>query len=450
MDAVGFSESAPPLYYALAWVWTQVTGTGECGLRSLSAAGRGRARSRSPTCSAPSCAAAAPGSGRRRWSPSTRCCSGTRRRRAPTRCWSSSARSRCSTASAPLAAGRAPRLHPLGPLLRPRPRDPLLRRLPARRRGRSCCCAGAGARRSPGLGDPRRSSRRRWRRWPSTRCRSATPNGSATSRLGHRLWETAGDLRRRRDRRHHRPSPSARAGDRAAGARASPPSRLLRLARRPRGAAARPSLPLVGRRLPRSGSRWLLALALRRQGLRPRPQPDPGAGAAAGRGRDRRHACRGARRLGDGDRRRPGRLLARLLRLGQRLAEPAAPRLGRRSRRGSASRAAPRAIGHLDARRGLAALLPLDRRVPGPAGRTATTGWSHEIDFVSDGEAPPPPPRLLGPRFREARRRQRRPPLHPPLRAARARAWRRCGCASCATPSSNFRNTGVLLDGVGP
>jgi mannosyltransferase len=37
MDAVGFSESTPPLYYALAWVWTQVTGTGEFGLRSLSA-----------------------------------------------------------------------------------------------------------------------------------------------------------------------------------------------------------------------------------------------------------------------------------------------------------------------------------------------------------------------------------------------------------------------------
>jgi mannosyltransferase len=37
MDAVGFSESAPPFYYALAWVWTQVTGTGEVGLRSLSA-----------------------------------------------------------------------------------------------------------------------------------------------------------------------------------------------------------------------------------------------------------------------------------------------------------------------------------------------------------------------------------------------------------------------------
>lgn len=37
MEAVGFSESAPPLYYVLAWVWTQLTGTGEFGLRSLSA-----------------------------------------------------------------------------------------------------------------------------------------------------------------------------------------------------------------------------------------------------------------------------------------------------------------------------------------------------------------------------------------------------------------------------
>jgi uncharacterized membrane protein len=37
MEAVGFSESAPPLYYAVAWLWTQVTGTGEVGLRSVSA-----------------------------------------------------------------------------------------------------------------------------------------------------------------------------------------------------------------------------------------------------------------------------------------------------------------------------------------------------------------------------------------------------------------------------
>lgn len=37
MDAVNYSESAPPLYYALAWFWTQLWGTGEWGLRSLSA-----------------------------------------------------------------------------------------------------------------------------------------------------------------------------------------------------------------------------------------------------------------------------------------------------------------------------------------------------------------------------------------------------------------------------
>jgi len=34
---VGAGESAPPLYYVLAWLWTQVAGTGEVGLRSLSA-----------------------------------------------------------------------------------------------------------------------------------------------------------------------------------------------------------------------------------------------------------------------------------------------------------------------------------------------------------------------------------------------------------------------------
>src|SRR3954452_24470267 len=37
MDAFGFSESAPPLYYAVAWLWTQLTGTGEFGLRTVSA-----------------------------------------------------------------------------------------------------------------------------------------------------------------------------------------------------------------------------------------------------------------------------------------------------------------------------------------------------------------------------------------------------------------------------
>lgn len=37
MDAVGFSESAPPLYYVFAWLWTQIAGTGPWGLRALSA-----------------------------------------------------------------------------------------------------------------------------------------------------------------------------------------------------------------------------------------------------------------------------------------------------------------------------------------------------------------------------------------------------------------------------
>ena len=37
MHAVWFSESTPPVYYAIAWVWTQLVGTGEFGLRTISA-----------------------------------------------------------------------------------------------------------------------------------------------------------------------------------------------------------------------------------------------------------------------------------------------------------------------------------------------------------------------------------------------------------------------------
>lgn len=37
MSSIGGSESTPPLYYALAWVWSHVFGTSEFGLRSLSA-----------------------------------------------------------------------------------------------------------------------------------------------------------------------------------------------------------------------------------------------------------------------------------------------------------------------------------------------------------------------------------------------------------------------------
>jgi 4-amino-4-deoxy-L-arabinose transferase-like glycosyltransferase len=37
LDAVRTSESNPPLYYVLAWAWAKLLGTGEVGLRSLSA-----------------------------------------------------------------------------------------------------------------------------------------------------------------------------------------------------------------------------------------------------------------------------------------------------------------------------------------------------------------------------------------------------------------------------
>ena len=37
LRAIPGSESTPPLYYVLAWLWTQLLGTGEAGMRSLSA-----------------------------------------------------------------------------------------------------------------------------------------------------------------------------------------------------------------------------------------------------------------------------------------------------------------------------------------------------------------------------------------------------------------------------
>jgi mannosyltransferase len=37
LSSIGGSESTPPLYYAVAWVWSRVFGHGEIGLRSLSA-----------------------------------------------------------------------------------------------------------------------------------------------------------------------------------------------------------------------------------------------------------------------------------------------------------------------------------------------------------------------------------------------------------------------------
>jgi hypothetical protein len=72
-----------------------------------------------------------------------------------------------------------------------------------------------------------------------------------------------------------------------------------------------------------------------------------------------------------------------------------------------------------------------------------------EIAFVSMGEAPPPAPNLIGPRFRETgseevgelfiRRYRVTGPELAPLRLRGLRHAR-----------TNFRNNGVLLDGVGP
>nr|MDQ3726590.1 hypothetical protein [Actinomycetota bacterium] len=72
-----------------------------------------------------------------------------------------------------------------------------------------------------------------------------------------------------------------------------------------------------------------------------------------------------------------------------------------------------------------------------------------EVNFVSIGEAPPPPSKLIGPRFREVAyeevgelfiRRYRA--TGPGLEPLRLRTLRHA--------DTNFRNNGVLLDGVGP
>ena len=167
MDVVGFSESAPPLYYVLAWLWAQVVGHRR--VRAALALGARRGRDGAGRLPARRRAARPPRRARwrRRWSPSTRCWSGTRRRPGATRCWSCSARSRCSTSCARSAGGRARGLgwgvasalalathyFAIFPIA-------LEALLLLRRRGRA---AAVGARDRP------RDRRRSWRRWRSTR-----------------------------------------------------------------------------------------------------------------------------------------------------------------------------------------------------------------------------------------------------------------------------------------
>ncbi|HEU4945131.1 MAG TPA: hypothetical protein VFT10_08215, partial [Solirubrobacterales bacterium] len=75
--------------------------------------------------------------------------------------------------------------------------------------------------------------------------------------------------------------------------------------------------------------------------------------------------------------------------------------------------------------------------------------WVGEIDFISDGPAPPPARRLIGPGFRQVGY-ERVGRLHvrryitpgPDLKRLRLRPVRKA--------ELGFRSNGVLLDGIGP
>ncbi len=201
MDAVGFSESAPPLYYAVAWVWTQLTGTGEFGLRSISAlagvatvpvAYLARRRAAQPSRrprrrragrGQPDAALVLAGG------PRLRALLAARRR---FRSSTSSARwARAAAVTSPAGGSRR--------RWRWRPTTSPSSRSPPRRPG--CCaaeawcrCAASGSLSSPACC---------WRRWRSTRCRSATPSGSATR------FSSTGSGRRRSPSRSGRPATSS-------------------------------------------------------------------------------------------------------------------------------------------------------------------------------------------------------------------------------------------------
>ena len=430
MDAVGFSESAPPLYYALAWLWTQVTGTGEFGLRSLSAlagvatvpvayllgarAARPPRRAHRP----------------RRWSRSTRCCSGTRRRRAPTRCWScfcALSLLYCVRALRAAAAAATSSLWGVASALALATHYFAVFPIAAeavwllRRRGRASRRRARRSSPSPGS---------RWRRWRSTRCRYGHAEWIGNFSLGHRLWETGGDLRHRRDRRHHRPPerPLLALVPLAAGRR--PRSLLLALRgergraprrrrSRSRSPAATVGVPLVLALLA-AGKDFVLA-----RNLMPALVPLLVAVAIGA------HPAGRARRLGIAI---AAVLVAYSLgfcvwaSFSPALQRPDWDAVGQQPRRTDGAAG----DGHLDPGRGLAALLPLDRLVPGRPRPKATTGWSHEIDFVSDGRRRRRPRGLLGPGFREVGYAKTSAGSTSAATARRGPAWRRCGCGESA------------------
>ena len=393
MDAVGFSESAPPLYYALAWLWTQVTGHRR--VRPALALGprRGRhgpgrlpARRRAARPRAPGSLAAALVAVN------------------PMLLWySQEARAYALLVLCALSllyfvralrrGGRAPRLRLLGGLLGARPRHPLLRRLPGRRRGASWLLARRGRGAARGL-------------WiVAVAGLAAGAAGAHQMSYGHAEW--IGKLTPRPpalgDRR--RPSWSARpaTSSPAPSTRCRPWCRWLLVVaafvllgaaadarRAPRRARCRWRWPRLRSAIP-------LALALARPGKDYVLARNllPAAGAAARRGRDRRHACAARAALG-------AVLGAALVAysLGFCVWASVSPALQRPDWEAvaDAARRAGRAAGdrHLDARRG-ARCATTSRPAPSRSGPSEGYDWLvHEIDFVSDGPAPPPPRSLLG------------------------------------------------------
>ena len=449
MDAVGFSESAPPLYYALAWLWTQVTGTGEFGLRSLSALAGvatvpvayllgAELRGRRAGLVAAALVAVNP---MLLWY-SQEARAYALLRPAP-RALAALLRARAAT-----AAGRRD-LVAWGDRLGAGPRHPLLRGLPDRRRGALAAAPPRPRRaRSPASGSS-----------PLAGLLLA-PLAIHQMSYGHAEW--IGNFTPRPPALGDRRSTFVvgETGDiiaqpehpllalRAAGRSRSPRWPCSSCARRARRAPRRGD-PAGARRGRRRRSRSLLGAARPEQGLRARPQPAAGAGAAAGRGRDRLHPA-GARRRGAVARRgcwSPTRSASASgpasrrpcsgptgTRSPAQLGEPTAPRAMvtwtlARPRCATTSRPASFQVRPPKASTGCVARNRLRLRRPGAAaaGRACSARASAKSATRQVGRA-----------------------LRPPLRAARPGPGAAAPARARATPQLDFRTNGVLLDGIGP
>ena len=220
-----------------------------------------------------SCAAAAPGSSPRRWSRSTRCCSGTRRRRAAYAlfvlfCAVSRAllrpRARPRRAAATSSAGGSPRRWPSRPTTSPIFPIAVEARLaaapprPGEPGAGSAIVVLAGLALAPLAIHQMSLGHAEW---------------IGDLSLGHRLWEAGVDLRRSARPATSSPGPSARCRRSCRCLLVARRARAARLRAASAASAAPPAMPLAlaarHRRAPAgAGDRSP------RQGLRPRPQPD--------------------------------------------------------------------------------------------------------------------------------------------------------------------------------